>query len=386
MQIKVYAVMDYHDQPIQFINRNYFQLKKENDDHYYIVVGMIHWMLILPIPLLLAVNLLLCNFEKLKILNLLLKLLTVNNEGTIYKRSNLIALFFTSTNVSIVLLAFHIISIKKTVNYGSTVFHHHDVDSLKSCAIWTSFIYFTILLVSMIGHFIYTWTDSHEMCVIKVIKMAFVIATVSIKINVIYISSYFMPYMLLAFVYNPLQTSITYFMITVLVVGVYLMWWGLTNTGSKLQCCSNKCRHPEQRTSYTDYTPIEGGNVDDVTCCSIKNGVLCAVCCSLRFIKCTGHICSYLIFSCAIIFSFIYIFSVIAYICELGSFNDFQAAHNLVVLALIGLVGIFVGKPVYAHFRQKFHLKFDERDKTNGAVTADLEAFHLTSLEMKQYN
>jgi len=43
-------------------------------------------------------------------------------------------------------------------------------------------------------------------------------AAVSITVNIIHLVCYFMPYMLLAFIYNPLQTFVTY-----LVLGVYVM-------------------------------------------------------------------------------------------------------------------------------------------------------------------
>ena len=37
LQSKVYAVMEYHDQPLQYINRYYFRAKTEGDDHYDVI-------------------------------------------------------------------------------------------------------------------------------------------------------------------------------------------------------------------------------------------------------------------------------------------------------------------------------------------------------------
>ena len=51
LQSKVYAVMEYHDQPLQYINRNYFHTKTKGDDHYDVIFNIITLMGFLPLAL-----------------------------------------------------------------------------------------------------------------------------------------------------------------------------------------------------------------------------------------------------------------------------------------------------------------------------------------------
>ena len=51
LQSKVYAVMEYHDQPLQYINRYYFQIKIEEDEHYDTISIIMNMMAVLPLAI-----------------------------------------------------------------------------------------------------------------------------------------------------------------------------------------------------------------------------------------------------------------------------------------------------------------------------------------------
>ena len=50
-QSKVYAVMEYHDQPLEYINRCYFHIKTAEDEHYDIIQTIMSMMAVLPISI-----------------------------------------------------------------------------------------------------------------------------------------------------------------------------------------------------------------------------------------------------------------------------------------------------------------------------------------------
>jgi len=366
--------MDYHSQPLQFINRNYFLLKSHItiDPHYGVIVGMIYLMLALPISMLLAANSMFCAFENSSIFNTLLQYFTVKDEENrkLHKINNLLPLFLTSISINMTLLVFHIISVIKVISYGEEVLNSYDKENFKFAAIGTCSIYLVILLISLVGHFIHTWSSNHHM--LTIVKMAIITTAVSIKINLIYILSYFVPYMLLAFIYNPLVTSINYFIVATTVFCGYLVWWGLTHTLNSLSCyhpLKHKLLHL-QKESLCIGDGNEGNsnknvtNVDGNKHYHIKIGISHFVCSCSRH---TVHTCSYGMFSCATVFSTLYFLSVIIYILTLGSFNDFEAAHNLVVPVVVGLAGIFVGKPFYSCIQQRFRIKFGNNEENKEA-------------------
>ena len=186
------------------------------------------------------------------------------------------------------------------------------------------------------------------MCTTKVSRVTFVITTVSIKINMIYISSYFMPYMIMAFIYDTLETTITYLTVTVFVVGAYLGWWGIIRSIT-LCCLQCKCCS-EDGNNITGKSESKNGNSRFYTI--------------YLFAKRYLRIWSYAMFSCAITFAAYYMLVLFLFILRLGSFNDFEAAHNLVIVTvpvLIALVGIFATKPFYVFIKKTFLDNNDER-------------------------
>ena len=61
-----------------------------------------------------------------------------------------------------------------------------------------------------------------------------------------------------------------------------------------------------------------------------------------------------------------YILFLILFISLLAHFDDFEAAHDLVIApALVALVGIFLAKPLYVFVKKKFQIKYGDGNKTN---------------------
>jgi len=120
-----------------------------------------------------------------------------------------------------------------------------------------------------------------------------------------------MPYMLLAFIHNPLQTSFTYFTIAILIACIYLpvlSFWVM---------CSLAARKEK-----------------------------------MQFLQGLKTLTSFMILSLIV-----YIFITINYVLTLGSFDDFKALHNLLLPLLIGLFSLFVLQPAYKHCRKKLNHK-----------------------------
>ena len=145
--------------------------------------------------------------------------------------------------------------------------------------------------------------------------------------------------MIVAFIYDTLETTITYLLLIVIVGGFYLVLWGFIR--SIILCCL-------QYKSCNDDSNNKSGT---------KNGIFYT---SYSVTKRYLRIWSYAMFSCTIIIAVYYMLAVILFIFMLASFNDFQAAHNLVIApALVVLVSIFVTKPFYTLVKERFHTKYD---------------------------
>ena len=348
--------MDYHDQPLNFINKNIFQIKDTRSpsagpasNRYLFIKATIELILILPIILIITTNTLCCAVENRYIpFNVLIEVFTVTDEKTkkLYVFSNLLALFLTNLAVSIILFLLHYCSFRGLYHYAHEIYSDDDPkDVIMVHNIFIAFfIYLAILVTMTIRHFIYTWCNTDQMCTTKVSKIFFVIIIVSIKFNMIYILSYFMPYMIMAFIYYTLETTITYLILTVFVVGVYLVCWGIIRSIT-LCCLQCKCCS-EDGNNTTSKSGSKNGNSRWYTI--------------YLFAKRCLHISSYAMFPCAMVIVLVLFVNILT----LGGFNDFEAAHNLVIVpALVALIGIFITKPFYVLIEKTYLANRDERNK-----------------------
>ena len=151
----------------------------------------------------------------------------------------------------------------------------------------------------------------------------------------------------MAFIYDTLETTTTYFIVIVFVVGVYLVLWGIIRS---ITLCCLQCKRCSE-----EYGNNTIGKSDAKNEISIFYTIY-------LFAKRYLRIWSYAMFSCAMAFAAYYMLGLLLFIFTLVSFNDFEAAHNLVIApVLVALVGIFVAKPFYLLIKKTF---LDERNKS----------------------
>ena len=158
-----------------------------------------------------------------------------------------------------------------------------------------------------------------------------------------------MPYMLLAFVYNPLQTCVTYLALGLYVLSAYLLFWAIQypftsyinfiKSGITVYDLIPFLRFYAPQ-SYTD----RGNDIKPVL------GICMFISYTVLVLLGTGMVLAVFYFSAAII-----------YVLTLGSLNDFEVIQNLVPPLLIGVLTYFVVKPTYKQAKQKINLD-DESD------------------------
>ena len=106
---------------------------------------------------------------------------------------------------------------------GNTVL---DTDANISIGTWMSALTFTVIKI------IYDYLCGDGVSIIS-------LTVISILVNIIYGVSYHIPYMVLAFVYNPVQSSITYLTLIIYILCLYLFFWSI-ESNFNYECLQNK--------------------------------------------------------------------------------------------------------------------------------------------------
>ena len=407
--------MEYHDQPLQYINRYYFRTQTEGDDHYDVIYIIMNLMGALPLGLWIGFIMLAVIFIFPQISTLLIKLslahfikeneagdkgiqvkkLTegenkngkqevylVEVKSTTYKEELLemtkiydyvrkvedqyymiilsasnklkiheISLLFLSIFLNIALFAFHILSVFEINKYVSEVNNNHSfifaANSITFCFIMVTY---SSAVVISVYRFHKGGFEIKSLVVAKDRSLNFrFLAAISITINIIHIVCYFMPYMLLAFIYNPLQACVTYLALGLYVVGAYLLFWIVKYciTSYKRLVNSHTTDHALIRflrfyaaRSYTENLESFDGN-------GLRR----------QHYKCIFifHIALFFL-GYGIVFAVVFFSAAIIYVLTLGSLNDFEVIQNLVPPLLIGVLTYFVVKPNYKQAKQKINL------------------------------
>ena len=192
---------------------------------------------------------------------------------------------------------------------GNTVL---DTDANISIGTWMSALTFTVIKI------IYDYLCGDGVSIIS-------LTVISILVNIIYGVSYHIPYMVLAFVYNPVQSSITYLTLIIYILCLYLFFWSI-ESNFNYKCLQNKLSNKKwiYKIKFDD-------DID-------KFVWLCQVSCFKSFVIITLT----LFFIIAVIFTT----NVFIQILKLGSFNDFQGVQSFVLPLMIGII-YFVGRPFY---------------------------------------
>ena len=152
-----------------------------------------------------------------------------------------------------------------------------------------------------------------------------------------------MPYMLLAFIYNPLQTSVTYLALGVYIFCGYMLCWV-----TREAILAYKSSLIGQKSETSDETDYAIDNTYDL--CTFKgNKISKFIIFLILFLSGQGLLAGVVYFSV-----------VIFYILTLGSFDDFEVIQNLLPPLLIGVLTYFVAKPTFRQAKQKFSFDSDD--------------------------
>ena len=139
------------------------------------------------------------------------------------------------------LFAFHILSAVDLLEYGNDVLQSNQ--DLNVVTITFSLFVVVITYILALGRSVYEFYnggfDTRSLIVAKSVKVKPLnfrrLAAMSITVNAVHLVCYFLPYMLLSFIYNPLQTCFTYLALGFLIICVYLLFWIFTH------CCTLFC-------------------------------------------------------------------------------------------------------------------------------------------------
>ena len=281
-----------------------------------------------------------------------------------------IPLLFLSIFLNIALFAFHILSAVEMIKYGNDVLQSHqdfskDHSSLPTENVTVSFIiiivtYISVVLISVFRSRIHNMdhrctqnstvvselsdpVDSEGRWYSLLVALNF-LASMSVTINIIHILCYFLPYMLLAFIYNPLQTCVTYLALGLYVLGAYFLFWIIQhlitsyikfiNSETTVQDLIPFLRFYAPQ-SYTDLEA--GGDIKLLHCI------------------CIFSFCLVYVLGIGMVLAVVYFSNVIIYVLTLGSLNDFEVIQNLVPPLLIGALTYFVVKPTFKQAKQKIN-------------------------------
>ena len=229
-------------------------------------------------------------------------------------RLYLISVIIINILVHVALVIFHILSIVQLIHYGVEVLTNGNptftVDAIISLLLWFA-------LLGVLGIKLYTDYFSDGISLISV-------AATLVIVNLTYIAFYFMPYMLLAFIYGPIQTSVTYGALMLFVLCGYLF----VSAQESSRICIIMRQSMFSRSLWKS-TSRRHHKLLYKTC--------------YKFIFHFAYSYASLVISVAAVFLLL----VLTFILTLGSFDDFEAIQNLVLPLVIAIISYFIVKPAY---------------------------------------
>ena len=353
--------MQYHDQPLQFISNHYFQVKSEDDAKYKTILYMMKALTYLPSTLMPLISFLII-FYVYPLISCYIKQYSdkIENDQFFYtkqlthaeiqlmqekftqkwKSFCLICLFITSVVVNLLLVKLHLYSATKFIEYGNEILHNEEFlispsgnHYLPYMHAALSYFLITAMFIIAIGYCIYKCTRNS------------LIAT-SISVNIIYALCYFSPTMLLAFFHDPLLAICNYFMVIVFIGLIYALTWTLG-----LMVLS--------KSSVNKLIPRAH--------LSLKVSVY-----------------SIIVYTAA--YSVFYLLILIDGVISLGSFSDFKALQNDMILPLlVGLLTLFVVKPVHKYAKTKLSkiMVDEEKDRVSNSQVDEVHIMMEESHDVK---
>ena len=442
LQIKVYASTKYHNDPLQFVNKHYFQTKSSMIDENYKAIFIIMWF-ITVLPLILT-----CAVSPLTALNLYPIVFRVmpGNKITVnskfYPHVNMTQLhakkkkyyikvihlrpfMFANVGITIGFLVVHIYSMIRFIQYGDEVLSSNDSKGHPLPLIHAALSLLAVIVgivlsitISVIrskriredGNFkaiedgrmaakseLSDNEKKHNEKKHNEKKQLTLIATL-ISINIIYIGCYFMPYMILAFIHDPLITIFTYIMVVLFMVCIYLICLGVwriyklykkyhknkkdtegnnENTEGNNENTEGNNKNTEGNNENTEgnnentegnnenteenneNTEENNENTEEDKEQHKKKLKVAKLFDTFLYLFTAWGIASSII---------IFVFATI-YIITLGSFDDFQQLQSLTPSLLIAVLGLFLLKPTYNIVSKQ--LKTDDESSNNPSMTKE---------------
>jgi len=317
-------VTGYHDQPIQFVNRYYFHAKALGSENYQVITNIWIILIFLPFTLPVAFASVAPAYVNPKIRSFTKILYTKDDDylkykffgrGEVLKKSYMPSVIIYCIALFITFLTFHILAGQQLNDYGNTAFHYEkprfefnteneNSDDAKPNhqAIPTLYLVFSLLAVFLITTvtaiastiaWYRHYTKGNDDDTLEEHDVIALVTSAVIVINITYLVSLFMPFMILAFINDPLQATFTYIIVLIFAACGYFL------------------------------------------CLAIHAVVYSEVGKTLFIIITLG------------VFSIVYFFTILLYILSLGSFSDYEELRNLIFPLLIGLFTYFVFKPAH---------------------------------------
>jgi len=266
------------------------------------------------------------------------------------KNALLFSTLATNVTITIALFIFHIISDVRYIQYGNEVLYNHDLDdseyssSSDDQALPIFHAVFSLLTMTFgiilysVGYVLVSWCDADAKVMDKHYNLH-ISLPLAISVNIIYLGSYFAPFMLLALIHDPIQTGFVYFFLLVLIACYFSVCFGLCVFLGDIFCW---------KTMDSDSSEEE----------KVQRAVFgCCVC----FASWSG------------IVSIACVVTAVVFIFTFGNINNFQQLQNLIFPLIIGLLTIIFLKPVIKHIKH-LHKDPSAKDHPNDCETGNDKA------------
>ena len=370
MQIKVYSVPDgvRNQHFVDFINPNYFRVKGNDDENYKIILTIFKVLIPYPVTSMVLLIALTVHYIYPLMYKIVFSYATAQNpnsqdsqpdsrqgspsdssggatsdggskvEDQQIKFLTLLSLLLTNVTMTMALICIYVASIAKHIEYGNEVLYNQPFGDSNSddqaipiihAVISLLTMLVSLILVTMIymGNIIHKRKESRRDDYEKVgsnhpeDESPFHKAVaVSITLNIIYLGSYYSPYMVVAFIHDPIRTSLIYFLLICVVICLYLFFLGSTNLVYLcFKVCIYKCK---------------GHNKLDTDC----------------YYRCT-----YCIEGWTAVISATYLAIIIVYLFVLGSFDSLNLLQSLTLPLMIFLFSYLFLKPLLKSFKRSLN-------------------------------
>ena len=365
LQIRVYPAMQFESQTLHFISPYYFEIRDKDEDKYKSIVTIFAVSILLPNATFLVFVYLAFIYSD-RISNYAKKVLresrknSIGNSKHVFshlledkvhftderdkrimnftderdKRIMIFSISIASVILTVVLFAFHITASVELVKYGNEVLYNANksVDSEGNYNdTSTDDQFFPILYVasSFIPTIVYIVLIA--MFIVATCKRCFLLVDSdddedayeclgaflqhSIGAFLVYLGFYFLPYMILAFINDPIQTTFIYMIAASFILCVYLLTYSsffyVILLFEDYVDKDNKCKEIMIRSSYATF--------------ALGSGL-----------------------------SIAYFLIILIFVITLGNFHNFHAVENLTLPIIIALITLFVFKPSYKLIKTSF--------------------------------